>query len=386
MQLAVLIVILGSLLAVSRSEFSWTVLGPFNYQSKRVLPGVYTGGRLTETELKLLTQGGFRSVLSVASFPSNDAVYKGVAGDFPSSARENDVITAAGLEMIQLDDMALDIVSVDRFNHALLAAKKPVYVHCHVGYTATLYALLFQYNAGALVSANGTASVYGAGIANGWDYETNESVVSLVNAVTSSNNVVTAPSIDLLLTDGQISYQNYYWTHRVGSDLWYNTGQILDTQLLAIKEAGYASVVSFRSNGEPTTHADPTDCTTASAPCPNNHQFMNADGTYNVTKEQIAVEAAGMRFYNLPVSGASWTADQLALWTPILVSASAAGPVLTHCKSGYRSGAFVVAHLAQIAKQCVVWAVRQATEIGYSFDVTTGDAQVMDFFHQALGC
>lgn len=386
MQLTALFVILASALVVARSEFSWTVLSPFNYPSKRIFPGVYTGGRLTETELKLLSQGEFASVLSVASFPDNDIVYKGVEGDFPSSDREKDIVTAAGLQMIQLDDMALDTASVNRFNQAILALPKPVYVHCHMGYFATLYSLLFQYNAGALVSANGTASVYGAGLTNGWDYQINESVVSLVNSVTSAATTVTAPSVNLLLTDGQASYQNYYWTHRAGSDLWYNTGQILDTQVDAIQQAGYASIISFRSDGEPTTHANAADCTSVTVLCPNNHQFMNPNGSYNVTMEKMAVEAAGMKFYNLPVGGTSWTAEQLALWAPVLAEASAAGPVLAHCKSGYRSSAFVVAYLAQMSKQCVVWAVRQAALIGYSFDENPGDAPVMEFLHRTLGC
>jgi len=375
------------LAVAANAEFAWTSLGPYSYQSKRVFPGVYTGGRLTEPEIKLLSQGQFSSVLSVASFPTDDAVYNKVVGDFPSSAREQEIVTAAGLLMIQLDNMSLDTASVDRFNQALLSAKKPVYVHCHVGYSATLYALLFQFEAGALVSAEGTASIYGAGIANGWDYQTNESVVSLVNAVTASSTAATAPSIDLLLADGQSSYQNYFWAHRVGNDLWYNTGQIYDTQIDAIKQAGYASVVSFRVDGESTTHADATDCTSATARCPNNQQFMNTDGTYNVTMERNAVEAAGMKFYNLPVSSASWTPAQLAAWAPALQQAVAAGPALTHCKSGYRSSAFVVAYLAQLGKQCVVWAVQQATEIGYSFDVKAStDVTVMQFFEDTLRC
>ena len=135
MQLTALFVILASALVVARSEFSWTVLSPFNYPSKRIFPGVYTGGRLTETELKLLSQGEFASVLSVTSFPDNDIVYKGVEGDFPSREREQDIVTAAGLQMIQLDDMALDTASVNRFNQAILGG-------CHPASRLRVYYLL----------------------------------------------------------------------------------------------------------------------------------------------------------------------------------------------------------------------------------------------------
>jgi uncharacterized protein (TIGR01244 family) len=368
------------------NEFSWAVLSPFNYQTKRLSPGIYTGGRPTATDLSFLSQAGFASVLSVVSFPDDDIVYKEVVGDFPSSAREMDLVTDSSLKMIQLDSMALDIESVDRFIQAILSAPKPVYIHCHVGYTATLYSLLFQYSSGELISDVGTASIYGSGIVQGWDYQTNEKIVALVNSYTGAAAMVASPSINLQLTDGQTSYQNWFWSHRVGNDLWYNCGQILETQLVAIGNAGYGAVVSFRQDGEPTTHVISTDCSSSSSPCPNNHQFMNNDGSYNVTMEKNAVEAVGLRFFHLPVGSDSWNADTLAAYKPILDIASTTGPVLTHCKSGYRSSAFVVAHLAQANNQCTVWAVQQATEVGYSFDVSASDASVMTFFENSLGC
>ena len=380
------LVVTIAMMVVVNGQFSWATLGPYSYQSKRILPGVFTGGRLTETQLKLLANAQFATVLSVAMFPDNNSTFNGVVGEFPSSAREAQIVESVGMKMVQLDNIALDAASSVRFNQALLAAKKPVYVHCYVGYQATLFSLLYEYATGALIGASGSASVYNVGISNGWDYQANSEVVSMVNSVTGAKTAVTAPSIDLLLNGGQASYKNYYWTHRVGNDHWYNTGQILSTHIPAIAAAGYKAVISFRVNGESTTHVNPTDCSTPTSACPDNQQFMNPDGTYNVDLERAAVEAAGIRFYNLPVSDNSWNAATLAQYASVLAEAAATGgPVLTHCKSGYRSSAFVVAYLAQMNKKCVLWATQQATEIGYSYDAD-GDTEVIDFFSESLKC
>jgi hypothetical protein len=38
------------------------------------------------------------------------------------------------------------------------------------------------------------------------------------------------------LADGEISYKNYYWSHRIdeAGDIWFNQGQFLDTHVPAI--------------------------------------------------------------------------------------------------------------------------------------------------------
>lgn len=64
---------------------------------------------------------------------------------------------------------------------------------------------------------------------------------------------VTPEQIEQTLAQGEYSYKYYFWTHRTGSnDYWYNLGQFLDTQVQAIVNAGYKTVLSFRLDGEAT--------------------------------------------------------------------------------------------------------------------------------------
>ncbi len=59
-----------------------------------------------------------------------------------------------------------------------------------------------------------------------------------------------------------------------------------------------------------------------------------AEGTH---EEKVAVEAAGMRYVNIPVTGAGINAEQLAAFTKVIEATET--PVLVHCGSGNRAGA-----------------------------------------------
>ena len=59
-----------------------------------------------------------------------------------------------------------------------------------------------------------------------------------------------------------------------------------------------------------------------------------AEGTL---EEKLAVEAAGMRYINIPVTGAGINKTQLAAFTKAMEATQT--PVLVHCASGNRAGA-----------------------------------------------
>eukprot|EP01034_Spumella_vulgaris_P023236 gene23236-29438_t len=246
---------------------------------------------------------------------------------------------------------------------------------------------MFSFHQGAVASAK---DVYLNGINYGYDYQANADVVAFINSVTKAQDTVKPESIEQTLASGEASYKSYYWVHRAGhDDYWYNVGQILDTQISAIKTAGYRSVISFRDDGEATNRlsSDP-----ATGPVDNN-EFSNASGNYDVSAEKAAVEAAGVRFFHLPlVSGATntWTAEQYALYAPVLAEAEGLGPVLAHCASGYRSAVYVLAYVATKSQRCTDWALSEARLMGLVYDnpatQTATDKAVVSFFHDVLKC
>lgn len=288
------------------------------------------GGKVTERQLQYLAEAGFKSILSTLPQPDPLDSYNGVQGPFPSSSQEAVIAAQLGMKAIALQTEHTP-ESAQEVSNAILALEKPIYVHCGMGYGASLFTELHLFRTGVTPAEE----VFPNGLTLGWDFQADASAVDLVNAVTLLDPpaLVQEPVLELSLAEGEDSYKSYYWSHRVGSDSWYNIGQILDTQVATIASAGYKTIISFRGNGEPTsrTSTDPSE-----GPV-DNGEFSDAEGNYNVTAEQVAVEGAGMRFLSLPVTGEDmWTAQQLAEYTPLLQEAAARGPVLAHCTSGYR--------------------------------------------------
>jgi protein tyrosine phosphatase (PTP) superfamily phosphohydrolase (DUF442 family) len=297
------------------------------------------GGKLTERQIQYLAEGGFKSILS--TLPQDEPLdsYNGMAGPFPSSAQEAEIAARFGMTAVAMDTQ-MTAESAQKVSDAILAMEKPIYVHCGAGWGASLFAQLHLFRAGFTPADE----VFTSSLTLGWDFQANADAVALVNAVTQISPAATVqePVLEQSLADGEDSYKYYYWSHRVGTDSWYNIGQILDTQVETIAAAGYKTVVSFRNNGEATlrTSTDP-----ATGPV-DNGEFSDADGNYNVTAEQQAFTAVGVHFLNLPVTGEeAWSAEQLHEFTPELLKAAARGPVLAHCASGYRLGFTLLIHV-----------------------------------------
>jgi protein tyrosine phosphatase (PTP) superfamily phosphohydrolase (DUF442 family) len=208
--------------------------------------------------------------------------------------------------------------------------------------------------------------------------------VALINNVTGLNYEAQSEVFEQTLAQGEYSYKYYFWTHRVGNDYWYNAGQVLDTQPEAIVAAGYKSVISFRTDGESTNRLT-NESTTGPV---DNNEFSDANGNYNVTAERVAFEAVSITFYHLPLSTsttADWTVAKYNEYLPTLQAAEALGPVLAHCRSGFRAAAYVVTYLASKGGYCTEWAVQQSKLIGFVFD-TPDNVQVMEFFEAVLQC
>lgn len=250
-----------------------------------------------------------------------------------------------------------------------------------MGWTATLFTELHLYLTGVVAGD--------AIITNGWnygfDYQSNADAVALINTLTGLTYTTQPEVFEQTLAEGEYSYKYYFWTHRMGqSDYWYNAGQILDTHPGAIVTAGYHTVISFRQDGESTNRLA-NESTTGPV---DNNEFSDANGNYNVAAERAAFESAGVTFYHLPLNtsdAADWTVEQFEKYKPTLQAAEAAGPVVSHCRSGFRSSAYSLAYLAQKSGYCTEWAVQQGKYVGFVFD-TPDNAQVMAFFQQVLKC
>jgi len=359
------------------ATFTWQTFSPYNHFTKRLAPGIFVGGRVTTRELAYIAEAGYKSLLVTTTYSSATEI-NGVTGDFPSVDEEMELAKSLGMEA-QYFAASFTAEWAETISQAIHQMPKPIFIHCNVGYKGSLFTELHLYLNGVVAADD----IYQNTLTLGWDYQADSSAVALINSVTGLTSQVTSPSIEQTLADGENSYKYYYWAHRIGNDYWYNIGQVLSTQVNSIASAGYKSVISFRSNGESTTRLS-TDNPTGSI---ENFEFSDSNGKYNVTAEQEAFEGVGIHFYYLPVTGnTAWTVEEFEAYVPTISEAVSYGPVLVHCRSGYRSGGYITAYLAKQQGQCTSWAVKEARRIGLSFDNLETDETVMNFYQTVLGC
>lgn len=363
----------------SLKNFDWETYSKTNHFTKRSpAVGIYFGGRLTERQIGYIASSNFSSIVSVEMFSTNSE-YHHMNDVWPSSFDEIDIALSYGLNMTALAP-EYDLESFHQFCETLIYAPKPVYVHSGAGYSAALLTLLYLQQSGTIIADD----IYNLGYSFGYEFLVDPLAVDFIEEVTG---LVATPlkeaTIELTFTKGEQSYKDYYWTHRMGgADTFYNAGQILSNQVEAITGAGYKSIINFRTDGEPTNLLPDENMNSGTIP---NYEFSDSNGYYNLTLEQETFVNAGLKYYSLPTSG--WTKDTFMSYLPTLEAAEAAGgPILVHCASGYRSAGYILTYMAYKQGLCTNWFLSEATKIGYSYDVSPGDAAVVQFAQSVLGC
>lgn len=111
--------------------FEWATLSKLDHFVKKPSEGIYVGGRITTRQIQALSDAGFKSILSISNFTDDDASYNSIAGDFPSSANEENFAKSIGLQSIVVESQ-LTLKSLDDVSKVLYGLPKPLYVHCHV--------------------------------------------------------------------------------------------------------------------------------------------------------------------------------------------------------------------------------------------------------------
>jgi len=371
--------------ATSFKDFHWQTLGKMSHFVKRAAPGMFLGGRLSERQIGYIAEANFSSIFSLVNFPTDDAVYHGISDTWPSTVNEGKISGSYGLSY---QAVAIKNLSTDTFyevSDMLTRIPKPVLVHCSDNYGAAIMAQLHLVRVGAAFGGD----IYNAGKAMGFDYQADEAAVDLISSITGYVLPVTkTPSIDLRLTNGEQSYKDYYWTHRMGSsDMWYNMGQPLSNHVDNIINDGYKVIINFRADGEATNKL-PSEMT--NQPIPNN-EFSDENGLYDLGLETSTwmAKTPNVEYYSLPVT--TWTKEVFMSYVPHLDAAvttatNSNGAILAHCASGYRSSGFVLTYMAYKQGFCTEWVLSEARKIGYSFDLLSADQQVVQFSRSVLGC
>ena len=113
----------------------------FDHYVKTPTSLLHTGGRITDRQIGYISQAGYKSILSIAEFTTNDTSYNGVAGTWPSSEYEVSIAASYGLNAKYLAT-TLSPESVTAVVEIIDSLAKPIYVHCHVKFPTSFFYVL----------------------------------------------------------------------------------------------------------------------------------------------------------------------------------------------------------------------------------------------------
>jgi len=130
--LPVFIVLCQAILCASEQKS----LSSLNHFLKVPTDTIQTGGRLAERQLSYIVQNGYKSLLSVVQFATNDTSFNGVDGSFPSTDYEMSLAQGYGLEA-QYVVSSLTAESAYQISNIIKSLPQPVYIHCHVCFSPT---------------------------------------------------------------------------------------------------------------------------------------------------------------------------------------------------------------------------------------------------------
>ena len=214
--------------------------------AKEITPEFHMAGRLTERQIKYAAEGGFRSIVSLFVYETDDAGNFG--GEYlPTSAEAWATSHLAGLQYVALlgqnDDWA-SVDAVQKLGAVLPALKRPVLLHCDRGYTITFVTLMYMANQTRydptyepkIYSDN----FYRITAAMGLDF-TDPDIKAVVANITGEEIVENPPKHNCKPDE----WLDFWLAHPI-SRLWYAAGQIRQCDIEMLEKVGFKVVINMR--------------------------------------------------------------------------------------------------------------------------------------------
>ncbi len=219
--------------------------------AKHITDDVYTAGRLTETELKYVTEDGFKSIISMFNFSRH--AYRGDER-IPTSHETARIVRklTRGVEFRILLSHGFHwkrLFTVERFAELYQELPKPILFTGGVGYATTFTTLLYflQRNYYKNLDENekpievNTGGLYHKGSIMGYDYLLSPYLKRLVKNVTDNATLILEkPDTVLPEWDGK------YWHMKPVYKNWFIAGQIQCNHLERIWKSGITSIINVR--------------------------------------------------------------------------------------------------------------------------------------------
>lgn len=376
--------------------------------AKEITPEFHVAGRLTERQIKYAAEGGFRSIVSMFVYETDDTGSFG--GEYlPTSAEAWATSHLAGLQYVALFGQNEDWASVEavqKLGSVLPSLNRPILLHCDRGYTITFVVLMYMANQ-TRYNPDYEPKIYSDNFyritaAMGLDF-TDPDVKAVVANITGEEIVENPPKHNCKPDQ----WLDFWLAHPI-SRLWYAAGQIRQCDIKVLEAVGFKAVVNMRlglhNNGQPSqepvtllnikdgipTYGNQTDPprqdlnmlektkihrhqsteyigqkSNLNFEIENPSEFGDDIG-YNEEKERSLVEKSSLKYYHIPIDpDMNYTADFFKEVKDILLEAGQQGPVLLHCGDGRRVVYFGVLAAAISEGRDLQWALKRTRELGF---------------------
>ncbi|XP_062585962.1 uncharacterized protein LOC134247639 [Saccostrea cucullata] len=374
--------------------------------AKQVTPDYYVAGRLSRRQIQYASEGGFKSVVSLFMYKDKKNCCLGV-DHLPPTTEMASYAKEAGLHfrtVLNSSKISSAVESVSDLERSLKNIPKPALLFSDQGYsmsfTLLMYLLKTQTKSDFTVENAVTMSEL-----LGMDFSLKCTNRTLCN--------VTGENVDFPKRENLPKQWLNYWPATPVYKNWFIAGQILDSHIPLIKQAGFKSVVNLRAGtthkGKPSqetvtllnikdgsrTYGDDTlgprqsleslkqqiidPNKNNSYVSPNSSQNFAATNPaefgdligYNEEIEKLSFRKAGLPYYHLPVVNSEpFSAELFSLYQPELMDSVNRGPVLIHCASSKRAGYIAVLAAAVHHHQDLSWALSKLSQLGMAISPT----------------
>ncbi|CAL1529378.1 unnamed protein product [Lymnaea stagnalis] len=390
--------------------------------AKEITPDFHVCGRLTERQIKYAAEAGFKSVVSLFTYPDEDIEDNFGGVHLPNTAEEQEIVEKiAELQFIALldpmDEWA-SLETIEKFTAIVPHIKTPSLLHCDRGRTIAFVILLYMANQ----TRNNkdfqprihSKEFFEITAAMGLDFFSRlplEVVAEVTGEPLATLDNKQVPRAN----NGPNDWLDYWVAHPVYLN-WFTAGQIYKSHVLLLKEFEYKSVINLRpgvtENGVPSqeevnllnvksytgtygnSHSKPRQSderlreTLVKPNRPNifisntsqvnyerrNEEEFGDEIGYNSELEKEAFEKSGLSYFHLPFRyDVQLTAfeDFFREHKDTLLDIGKKGPVLVHCAIGLRAAMVAVLTAALQYNLSFDWALQRVKELGFGLSEET---------------
>ncbi|KAH9490632.1 hypothetical protein Btru_052197 [Bulinus truncatus] len=390
--------------------------------AKEISPDFHICGRMSERQIKYAAEAGFKSIISLFTYPTEDLETSFGGAHLPNTEEERNIAElAAGLQFFAvldpLDEWA-STEAVRKFTSVADHLKKPALLHCDRGYTITFVVLLYLANQtknnASFETKIHARDFFHITASMGFDffYRIPLEVVSEI----TGEPLVHTNDPELPRPDFHPKEWLDYWLGQPVYYNWFIAGQIYKSHIKLFEEFEYKSIINLRAglthrgkasqeevnllniDSSTSTYGDfntpprqSDECLKKTRLNPNlpnsyisntsdvnyerkNEEEFGDDIGYNAEFEKTAFENLHVKYYHLPF----YFDEELSEFEEFfkknketLLKIGEDGPVLVHCAMGLRAATVTVLTAALQYGLTLDWALQRLKELGFGISMDT---------------